>query len=282
MPELPEVETVMRGLESSILGARVTKVNQRRANLRIPFPENLSQRLSGAVFQSFERRAKYIFIHLDDGNILIIHLGMSGRISVVTELIDSYKPEKHDHLLIGFDSGQTFVFNDTRRFGMVMLMGPDDLARHPAFVSLGPEPLGNEFNGPVLHAAFAGKKTPVKTALLDQRVVSGVGNIYACEALFMAGLHPERPACSLSIDEVDCLSRTIKKVLASAIKAGGSTLKDYRHVSGDTGYFQYDFGVYDKKGMACPGCDCDIIKTGGVAVIRQSGRSTFFCPVIQK
>ncbi|MCB9990524.1 MAG: bifunctional DNA-formamidopyrimidine glycosylase/DNA-(apurinic or apyrimidinic site) lyase [Rhodospirillales bacterium] len=281
MPELPEVETVCRGMEKALKDRVVDSVILRRAGLRVPFPADLKQSLEGHRALHFGRRAKYILIRFDHGKVVILHLGMSGRVNLIAPGQD-YDVQKHDHLLFGFDDGSRMAFNDARRFGMVMLSDEQDLDAHPSFAGLGPEPLDNAFSSPVLSAALAGKKTPVKIALLDQRVVAGLGNIYVSEALFMAGILPQRPAGSLSEIECETLVQAIRTVLDKAIAAGGSTLKDYRRADGELGYFQHQFSVYDRAGKACPGCSCNVSRTGGIEKITQGGRSTYFCARKQK
>lgn len=277
MPELPEVETVKRGMEEVLLGDVIEQVDQRRPDLRVPFPEGLKEKLSGRSIDSMTRRAKYILIHLDNGLILVLHLGMSGRVLVLPDG-NGYEPVKHDHLILSFQSGAALVLNDPRRFGMVLLLMADELKDHASFKNMGPEPLGNEFSGTILFEKLKGKKTSIKAALLDQRLVAGLGNIYVCEALFYAAIAPVREAMSLTGDETEKLVVAIRSVLNKAIEAGGSSLKDYRTAGGDLGYFQFSFAVYDREGMACPRCDCDVSKTKGVKRIIQGGRSTFYCP----
>ncbi len=281
MPELPEVETVMRGLEPVIMGAEITALDQRRKNLRIPFPDKFEKRLKGRKILSLRRRAKYILIGLDKGEILVIHLGMSGRVSIIPKGED-VELEKHDHLVLSFDNGVTIIYNDPRRFGMVFLVAESEWESHKNFAHLGPEPLGNDFSAPILQARLKDKNTSIKQALLDQRVVVGVGNIYACEALFMAGINPLKKARLVKGAKIELLVKAIRDVLTRAIKAGGSTLKDYRHADGQLGYFQHNFTVYNQEGAKCPTCDCDINKTNGIKRIIQSGRSTFYCPKKQK
>ncbi len=281
MPELPEVETVMRGLTPVMVGATIKTVDQRRADLRIPFPDNMKKRLEGRQVLSLNRRAKYMRIFLDDDNVLVIHLGMSGRMSIIDKGI-RYSPQLHDHLILTLDNGVRLVYNDPRRFGMVFMTSAAELEHHRAFSHLGPEPLGNKFSGPILEERLKGKKTGIKQALLDQRVVVGVGNIYACEALFQAGINPAKQAYLVKGDKAEKLAAAIKDVLRRAIKAGGSTLKDYRHADGELGYFQHDFTVYGKEGEACLNCDCNVIKSGGIKRLVQSGRSTFYCARKQK
>lgn len=276
MPELPEVETVMRGLAPVLTGAQIVSLDQRRADLRIPFPDNFAVRLTGRKIISLQRRAKYILIMLDDANILVIHLGMSGRLSLINATED-YSPAKHDHLIITLKNGVRLVYHDPRRFGMIFIVAEQDLPTHPAFRHLGPEPLGNDFSAPVLAARLKSKKTTIKQALLDQQVVVGIGNIYACEALYQSGINPACPAHLLKANKIELLVQAIRDVLTRAIAAGGSTLKDYRHADGALGYFQHSFTVYGREKQPCPNCDCDREATGGIKRIVQSGRSTFYC-----
>ncbi len=281
MPELPEVETVCRGMEKALKGRIITNVNQRRKNLRVPFPANLSRKLEGQKVEQLGRRAKYILLGLTNQKTMILHLGMSGRILLVPPNQD-YEIQKHDHLILSFDDDSKVVFNDARRFGMVMLASENELEGHKAFKALGPEPLGNNFSSLVLFEALKNKKTSIKAALMDQRVVAGLGNIYVCEALFYAGIDPARIAASITEKESNKLVQVIRDVLDKAIKAGGSTLKDYHKADGTLGYFQYQFAVYDREGQACPGCICDVSKIGGVKKITQGGRSTYYCSQKQK
>lgn len=277
MPELPEVETVCRGLKAAVAGRRIERADVRAKGLRAPFPEKLRDRLAGRRVIDCVRRAKYALLQLDDGHVLVIHLGMSGRVMLHDKSV-SYKPEQHDHLVLTFDNGLRVALNDARRFGTVLLAARNELDRHKAFGGLGPEPLDRGFTGAALAAALRGKKTSIKAALLDQRVVAGLGNIYVSEALFDAGISPLRLAGSLSAAEAAVLCRSIKKILKKAIAAGGSTLKDYKRPDGELGYFQHSFSVYDREGRGCPGCNCNIAKTGGIKRIVQGGRSTFYCP----
>lgn len=278
MPELPEVETVMRGLAKAISGGVIEKVDQRRKDLRVPFPPGLKKKIEGRRITHFGRRAKYILFYLDDGQMMVWHLGMSGRVLIT----QSHIPEKHDHLILHMKDGTHIAFNDARRFGMVYLMKASDMEVHKAFAGLGPEPLGNDFSGPVLAQRLAGKKVAIKQALLDQRIVAGVGNIYACEALFEAGISPIRAAGTIKGDRAEKLAASIRDVLSRAIAAGGSTLKDYRQADGELGYFQHSFKVYDHEGGQCGQCGCSGAKAGGIKRIVQGGRSTFYCPTHQK
>ncbi len=282
MPELPEVETVRRGLAPVIAGARIVGAEIRRPDLRYPLPPDLGRRLTGAVVRSVGRRAKYLLIALETNWTIIWHLGMSGRVLIHPPNHPPPPLTIHDHIVLRFDTGAVLVFNDPRRFGMMDLAGPDELPANRHLARLGPEPLDRNFSGAVLSRAFAGRRGPVKSVLLDQTVVAGLGNIYVCEALYRAGLSPLRPAGSVSARGAGRLSRAIKAVLAEAIEAGGSTLKDYVRISGELGYFQHRFAVYDRAGRPCPACTCDVAMTGGIHRVVQSNRGTFYCPVRQR
>lgn len=282
MPELPEVETVRRGLAPHLEGRVLARVELRRPNLRIPFPAGFCGRLTGRRVTALRRRAKYLLAHLDDGGVLLVHLGMSGRMLIDAGTADSGAPPgKHDHVLFETDAGVRVVFNDARRFGLMDLTDEAGLDAHPMLRVLGPEPLGNGFSGPVLAERLAGRGSPIKTVLLDQAVVAGLGNIYVCESLFGAGINPMRPASSVTAAESDRLAATIRAVLERAIAAGGSSLKDYRQASGELGYFQHQFAVYGREGEECPVCAA--AGRPGVTIRRvvQAGRSTFFCPQCQ-
>lgn len=280
MPELPEVETVMRGLATRLEGRRLAEVTARRPDLRWPLPERFADRLTGRRVIGLRRRAKYILVDLDDrdgvGESWMIHLGMSGRMLIS----DGPKPalEAHDHVVLRTDEGTWVRFNDARRFGMMDLWPTSEIERHKLIKSIGPEPLGNAFSGPALESALAGKYTPIKAALLDQKVVAGVGNIYACEALHRAGIAPRRLALNVWGARAERLADAVKSVLTEAIAAGGSSLRDHRQVSGELGYFQHTFRVYDRVGEACPRTGC----AGTVKRLVQSGRSTFYCPRCQR
>jgi formamidopyrimidine-DNA glycosylase len=278
MPELPEVETVMRGLEQAVRGALIEKVDQRRKDLRVPFPANLKKKVEGRTIDRFARRAKYVLMHLDDGQVMVLHLGMSGRILIAR----NHTPEKHDHLILHMRDGTQVIFNDARRFGLVYLMSESDMEKHTAFKGIGPEPLGNDFSGPVLEERLKGKKISIKQALLDQRIVAGVGNIYASEALFESGISPKRAAGKVQGERAEKLSAAIRSVLTRAIAAGGSSLKDHRQVNGELGYFQHGFKAYDRAGEPCPVCACGPQDGGVIKKIVQGGRSTFYCPRHQK
>lgn len=279
MPELPEVEIVKRGLEPAWIGKTFSCVVLNRPNLRLPFPENFIEKLEGAKIERSIRRGKYILVFLDNDYAFALHLGMSGQVLIYKDK-KSYEPRKHDHVVWSMDDGTIIAFNDARRFGMVFEVEAANYESHKAFSAMGPEPLGNDFNGPALCERLKKRRGPIKSALLDQKIVAGVGNIYACEALYRAGVSPERPACDVSADEAELLSRAIREVLSEAIEAGGSTLKDYQHTDGTLGYFQHSFAVYDKEGEPCPKCAAN--ENCSVRRIIQGGRSTFFCSAQQK
>jgi formamidopyrimidine-DNA glycosylase len=294
MPELPEVETVRRGLEPVLAGARIRRVVQRRPDLRFPFPERFCERLEGRTIERLERRAKYILGHLDAGEVLAIHLGMTGRFSIAvaggangTQLGEfthqaGHDPT-HDHVVIETEAGATVTYNDARRFGYMSLIPASEMARHPHFKGLGIEPLGPELDAAFLAKKAEGRTADLKAFLMDQRIIAGLGNIYVCEALFRAGLSPSREAGALSrrgkpTDRGERLVVAIRNVLEAAIAAGGSTLRDYRHTNGSPGYFQHSFAVYGREGEACtrPGC------AGKIGRIVQAGRSTFYCGRCQR
>jgi formamidopyrimidine-DNA glycosylase len=280
VPELPEVETVRAGLAKTLPGRCILKADLRREGLRAPFPKNLARILQGRKILAVRRRAKYLLIDLEGGDIVVAHLGMSGRITLLPPKT-RFAPEKHDHVVLHFDDGSLMVFNDPRRFGCVDLATAEKLDAYPAFAALGPEPLGNEFSGAYLFDVFSKRKTTMKNALMDQRNIAGLGNIYVCEALFLSGIDPRRSAGSITKAEAGKLARAIREVLEKAIEKGGSSLKDYRTTGGELGYFQHHFKVYGKEGERCSGCHCDPAVTGGIQRITQAGRSTFFCPRCQ-
>jgi len=279
MPELPEVEIVCRGLALKLEGRRFRRVIQRRPDLRFPLPERFAQRLEGRRVVRVGRRAKFILIYLDDDNVVLAHLGMTGSMIVGAAPFASL--DAHDHLVFEIDDGTAIRFNDARRFGFMDLVAQSDLERHRLLAGLGTEPLGNEFNGPVLAAALAGKKTPIKSALVDQRVVAGIGNIYASESLFHAGISPLRLARTVRGERAERLAAAVKRVLGKAIAAGGSSLRDFVQTNGELGYFQHHWAVYDREGQRCPSCDCGV-KASRIRRIVQSGRSTFYCPKRQR
>ena len=268
MPELPEVETTVRGLEHVLKGRRITRVEARRADLRRSFPQDLGQRLTGATVTGLGRRAKYGLIHTDRDDTMIFHLGMSG-----SWRINHSKLEKHDHLLLETDEGNRLALNDPRRFGSVDLVPTAKLQEWPAFAALGPEPL--DVTAAELKARLAGRTAAIKLLLLDQGIIAGLGNIYVCEALFRAGIHPKRAGGSISLERLRRLVPAIHDVLAEAIAAGGSTLKDFAAPDGELGYFSKSFSVYDREGQRC---SCG----GKVRRIVQGGRSTFYCPRCQR
>ena len=271
MPELPEVETTVRGLSRVLKGRRIRRVEARRADLRRAFPPDLGQRLTGATVTDLGRRAKYGLVHTNRGDTMIFHLGMSGAWRV-----DPADIGKHDHLLLETDEGRKLHLRDPRRFGSVDLVSTNELDDWPAFKALGPEPLGGVIDGKWLKTEFAGRTAAVKLLLLDQRVVAGLGNIYVCEALFRAKIDPRKPAGKVSRAKLDALAQAIPQVLEEAIEAGGSSLKDFVAPDGELGYFSKKFDVYDREGEPCCGCN------GNVTRIVQSGRSTFFCASCQR
>jgi len=280
MPELPEVETVSRGLAAVWEGRTLVRVTCRRPDLRKPLPPAFAERLTGRRILRMGRRAKYLLAHLDGDLTMIGHLGMSGRM-VITKGRNE-PPGSHDHVEFVTDDGTMVTFCDPRRFGLLDLCETSALHAHKLLACLGPEPLDDSFTAKVLAAALDGKASPIKAALLDQGVVAGLGNIYVSEALFRARILPTRLAGSLAAKEVALLVECIKAVLVEAIAAGGSSLKDHVQPTGELGYFQHSFAVYDREGQPCPGCDCRLLSTGGVQRIVQSGRSTFYCAKKQR
>ncbi|MGH6719496.1 MAG: bifunctional DNA-formamidopyrimidine glycosylase/DNA-(apurinic or apyrimidinic site) lyase [Alphaproteobacteria bacterium] len=281
MPELPEVETVRRGLARVLEGRRLVRVEQRRPDLRIPFPPRFAERLTGRRVLGLRRRAKYLLFDLDGGLVLLAHLGMSGRLVVTNGVVPNGRsgaPSPHDHVVFETDDGRRVVYNDARRFGLMTLVAAAALDRHPLLAALAPDPLDPRFDGPFLAGRLGGKRTPIKAALLDQKVVGGVGNIYACEALWRARLSPRRLALTVTGARADRLARALGQVLAVAISAGGSSLRDYVQADGELGYFQHRWAVYGREGRRCPGCRCG----GAVKRIVQANRSTFYCPSRQR
>jgi formamidopyrimidine-DNA glycosylase len=293
MPELPEVETVRRGLQPVMEGAKIVKAEARRKDLRFPFQKDFVARLEGQTVTGLGRRAKYLMADLGSGDVLLMHLGMSGSFRVVRD-DDAKTPGQfhhprsedraHDHVLFRMSSGADVIFNDPRRFGYMKIIARHALEHEPRLKDLGPEPLGNEFDARMLARSCADKNTSLKAALLDQRVVAGLGNIYVCEALFRAHLSPRRRAATLATKKGDAtdhakrLVTAIHAVLNQAIKAGGSSLRDHRQTSGELGYFQHSFQVYDREGEKCQSAGCG----GIVRRFTQNGRSTFWCPKCQK
>jgi formamidopyrimidine-DNA glycosylase len=275
MPELPEVETVRRGLALKMTGRRIVQAELRRPDLRRPFPPMLARTLTGAAIGALARRGKYILIELDDNGTLLLHLGMSGRITAGP---GGAPHALHDHVVLTLDDGTEVRFNDARRFGLLDYMRRGEEETHPLLAGMGPEPLGPGFDARYLAGKLAGKMTPIKAALLDQKIVAGLGNIYVCEALYRAGLSPRRLAATVSGVRATRLVAAIKAVLTEAIEAGGSSLRDYVQADGELGYFQHRWAVYGREGEPCPGCTC----AEGVHRIVQSGRSTFFCTKKQR
>ena len=275
MPELPEVETLRRGLALKMSGRRILQAELRRPDLRRPFPAALAARLDGALIGAVGRRGKYILIELDSNGLLLLHLGMSGRVTAGSAALPD---APHDHVVLRLDDGTVIRFNDPRRFGLLDYVKRGEEGQHPLLAGLGPEPLEDEFNSGYLAEALAGKMTPIKSALLDQRIVAGLGNIYACEALFRAGISPRRLAASIGMGRAERLVGGIRSVLSEAIEAGGSSLRNYVQADGELGYFQHRWAVYGHEGEPCPGCLCG----GAVRRIVQSGRSTFFCAKRQR
>jgi formamidopyrimidine-DNA glycosylase len=293
MPELPEVETVRRGLQPAMEGARIKKAEVRRKDLRFPFQKDFVARLQGQTVTGLGRRAKYLMADLSSGDVLLMHLGMSGSFRVVNDDNGAtpgrfhhprVEDRAHDHVVFHMSSGAAIVFNDPRRFGYMKIIGRHAIEEEPLLRDLGPEPLGNEFDADMLARSCANKKTSLKAALLDQRVVAGLGNIYVCEALFRAHLSPRRLAATLATkkgettDHARRLVEAIHDVLNQAIKAGGSSLRDHRQTTGELGYFQHSFQVYDREGEKCQSKGCG----GIVRRFTQNGRSTFWCPKCQK
>jgi formamidopyrimidine-DNA glycosylase len=275
MPELPEVETVRRGLALKMSGRRILRAELRRPDLRRPFPPALAERLNGALIGALGRRGKYILVELDADGLLLLHLGMSGRVTVGTATVPD---APHDHVVLRLDDGTVIRFNDARRFGSIDYLKRGEEAQHPLLAGLGPEPLEGEFTGAYLAAALTRRMTPIKSALIDQRIVAGLGNIYACEALFRAGISPRRLAATVGLRRAERLVAGIRAVLLEAIDAGGSSLRDYVQADGELGYFQHRWAVYAHESMPCPGCDC----AAGVRRIVQAGRSTFYCAKRQR
>jgi formamidopyrimidine-DNA glycosylase len=289
MPELPEVETVRRGLAPVMEGRRLARVIQNRADLRWPLPERFAERLAGRRVERLGRRSKYLLLGLDGAETLIVHLGMSGRMLVEGAVVGEHvhvhgRIPAHDHVILEIEGGARVTFNDARRFGSMDLWPTDRLDAHRLLAGLGPEPLGNGFSAARLAERFEGRSASVKAALLDQRCVAGLGNIYVCEALFRSGLSPRRTSSSLAkrgpkpTHRAERLVPAIRTVLEEAIRAGGSTLRDYRQADGALGYFQHTFAVYGREGEACTRSGCN----GTIRRIVQAGRSTFYCPTCQR
>jgi len=279
MPELPEVETVRRGLTPRLVGQRIVRLQQRRRDLRVPLPSRFAQRVEGRTVLGIDRRAKYLLVRLDDGHTLIIHLGMSGRMTLHDARSAAAHPlERHDHIVIDLEDGWQVRFNDARRFGLMLLVRNETVTGHRLFKGLGPEPLDAAFDGQALAGRLRGRRTSIKSALLDQKTLVGIGNIYACEALFLAGISPRRSAHTVQGERADRLIKALKQVLLRSIDDGGSTLRDHVQPGGELGYFQTRFNVYDRAGAACPTPSCDRL----VKRLVQAGRSTFYCTHCQR
>jgi len=283
MPELPEVETVRRGLLPVLEGHVIARAQVNRPDLRWPFPPDMAARLTGARVVRLGRRSKYLLAELSTGETLIVHLGMSGRILVSGDPLGRFVHDhpaalRHDHVVLDIEGGARVTFNDPRRFGAMDLVATDRAGAHWLLAGLGPEPLGNGFSEGYLVARLAGRQMPIKAALLDQRIVAGLGNIYVCEALHRAGISPRRKAGRISAARLARLVPAIRGVLSEAIAAGGSSLRDYRHTDGELGYFQHNFRVYGRAGAPCPTAGCG----GTIARLVQSGRSSFYCPQCQR
>ena len=283
MPELPEVETVLRGLAPVLEGRTIVKAKVNRPDLRWPFPENMAGRISGQKISKLWRRSKYILADLSSGESLLVHLGMSGRILISGDPLGTFvhdhpAAQKHDHVVFDIDNGARVTYNDPRRFGAMDLLSTDGADHHPLLRDIGPEPLSNAFNETYLIERLKGKKSAIKSVLLDQKVVAGLGNIYVCEALYRAGISPKRLAGKTAQKRLAALVPIIRQVLDEAINAGGSSLRDFRQADGELGYFQHSFNVYGREGLPCVTDGCDHV----VQRIVQSGRSSFYCKNCQK
>ncbi|MEM6480340.1 MAG: bifunctional DNA-formamidopyrimidine glycosylase/DNA-(apurinic or apyrimidinic site) lyase [Pseudomonadota bacterium] len=283
MPELPEVETVRRGLEDVMVGRSIMRAQINRPDLRWPLPLNMAERLNGQKVLRLRRRSKYILADLTSDETLLIHLGMSGRLLVSGDALGRFHqehpaPEKHDHVVLNMSGGARITFNDPRRFGAMDLMETATADLHPLLAKIGPEPFGNAFNEAYLVDALRRRNTPIKSALLDQSVVAGLGNIYVCEALFRSGISPKRRAFRISADRIASLVPIIRQVLSDAIEAGGSSLRDFRQADGELGYFQHRFDVYDRESQPCRRDGC----SGQIRRAVQSGRSSFYCNLCQR
>lgn len=283
MPELPEVETVRRGLLPAMDGRIIERADVNRPDLRWPFPKNMAVRLTGQQVLGLRRRSKYILADLSSGESLLIHLGMSGRMQVSGVTIGNFhydhpEPAKHDHVVLHMEGGARVTFNDARRFGAMDLLSTDAADSHKLLAPIGPEPLGNEFSESYLYEALKNRNSPIKSVLLDQRIVAGLGNIYVCEVLHRAGISPTRKAKSISQQRISSLIPIIRDVLGEAIESGGSSLRDYRQADGELGYFQHNFRAYGREDAPCTTPEC----SGLIRRIVQSGRSTFYCATCQR
>jgi formamidopyrimidine-DNA glycosylase len=280
MPELPEVQTVCDGIKDFVIGARVSQAKIINKKLRIEIPKNI-EKLTGAKIQQVRRKAKYIILELDNKKLLIIHLGMSGRLTIDQNIIGDYyhkksNSQKHDHLKIALDNGYTLTYNDTRKFGLIDLIDSNQEASYKYFKNLGYEPLSRDFTKQALEKVCKARTKNIKATIMDASLIVGVGNIYACESLFRARILPERPAKTLSARELERLRQAIITTLEDAIKAGGSTIQDYANPNGQAGYFQHSFLVYDRENQECKICKNKILR------VKDSGRSTYYCPKCQK
>tara|TARA_R100001244_G_scaffold79933_1_gene62735 strand:+ start:349 stop:1194 length:846 start_codon:yes stop_codon:yes gene_type:complete len=281
MPELPEVETVRRGLAPVMEGQRIERVVQNRANLRFPFPERFAERLTGAQITHLGRKAKFLTLALSTDEVLVMHLGMTGRFTVAGDRLGAFHHEtwtdpRHDHVVFDLSNSARVTYNDPRRFGFMELWPAAQFQAYPRLMAMGPEPLSNGFSEAYLNEALKGRKTPIKSALLDQSVIAGLGNIYVCEALWRAGVSPRRSAATIPGQRAARLVPAINDVIAEAIAAGGSSISDFASASGELGYFQHSFAVYDREGDACRNCGKPVQR------IVQSGRSSFFCSACQR
>jgi len=281
MPELPEVETVRRGLAPVMEGQRIERLVHNRADLRFPFPDRFADRLSGARITHLGRKAKFLTLALSTDEVLVMHLGMTGRFTVAGEKLGEFQHEtgtnpRHDHVVFNLENGASVTYNDPRRFGFMELWPAQQFQAYPRLMAMGPEPLSNGFSEAYLNTVLRGRKTPIKSALLDQSVIAGLGNIYVCEALWRAGVSPRRNAATVPGQRAARLVPAINDVIAEAIAAGGSSISDFASASGELGYFQHTFAVYDREGDSCRNC------TKPIQRIVQSGRSSFFCSACQR
>lgn len=281
MPELPEVETVCRGIEKNLKDQTIQGLSLTRRKIRFNIPDDIEKRCEGQTLLTVHRRGKYALLDLSNQETVIIHLGMSGRI-LIAKPNESLTREKHDHALFTFANNSQMIFRDPRRFGILSIEKTENIPSHPYFASMGIEPLSNDLNSHYLKNAFINRSGPIKTVLLDQKVIAGLGNIYVCEALYGAGISPLRPAKSLTTAEIETLIPNIRSVLQRAIESGGSSLRDFQNTSGEMGYFQYNFHVYDQENQPCPDCHCNLEETNGIQRIVQAGRSTFYCSTRQR
>jgi formamidopyrimidine-DNA glycosylase len=283
MPELPEVETVMRGLSPALKNQQIVALEIRSKSLRIPIPSAKIKKLLSKKIIRLRRRAKYILIDFSGGMTLVAHLGMTGSFTIFPpSRHKEIKLDRHDHIILTTDKNDKIIYRDPRRFGMIDVFKTEEIDIYPALRNLGYEPLDKNFTAKHLHEKLKGRSIAIKPAIMDQKLVVGVGNIYASEALYLSGIDPRTPAGEISLKKLETLTEKIKDILSRAIKSGGSTLRDYRSTGGEMGYFQFQFSVYDREGEACAGCTCSLKRTGGIQRIVQAGRSTFYCPTKQK